>query len=65
MYCPGRPSHLSGIHTIATSGFPDTRSFFSSYSNRYFSRKRRICRRTCAYIAGVTRPVCVFCWLGW
>jgi hypothetical protein len=31
----------------------------------YSSRKRRIRRRTVAYIAGVTRPVCVFCWLGW
>jgi len=31
----------------------------------YFSRKRRIRRRTLAYIAGVTLPVAVFCWLGW
>ena len=30
----------------------------------YFSRKRRIRRSTEEYIAVVTRPVCVFCWLG-
>ena len=30
----------------------------------YISRKRRIRRRTFEYMAGVTRPVCVFCWLG-
>ena len=32
---------------------------------RYFPRKRRIRRKTLAYIAGVTLPVAVFCWLGW
>ena len=30
----------------------------------YLSRKERTRRRTAAYIAGVTRPVWVFCWLG-
>ena len=28
-------------------------------------KKLRIRFSTCAYIASVTRPVCVFCWLGW
>jgi len=29
------------------------------------SRNRRTRRSTFAYIAGVSSPVCVFCWLGW
>jgi hypothetical protein len=28
------------------------------------SRNLRICRNTRANMAGVSRPVCVFCWLG-
>ena len=30
----------------------------------YFSRNRFTWRRTAEYIRSVTRPVCVFCWLG-
>ena len=43
-------------------GWKDERDFCRGV---YFSRKRRIRRRTLAYIAGVTLPVAVFCWLGW
>ena len=32
---------------------------------RWLPSARRMRRRTLANIAGVRRPVCVFCWLGW
>jgi hypothetical protein len=41
-----------------------TRRDFDGMGYAYFSRKRLIRRRTLAYIAGVTLPVAVFCWLG-
>jgi hypothetical protein len=54
---------LSANPAIALQAFSDT-PWRMAAGRYYFSRKRRIRRRTEEYIAGVTRPVCVFCWLG-
>jgi hypothetical protein len=54
-------SRLSGPTAISPQGFPDTLGCQGAQDKSYFSRKRLIRRKTAAYIAGVTRPVCVFC----
>jgi hypothetical protein len=54
-------SRLSGPTAISLQGFPDTLCRRVVQKRSYFSRKRLIRRKTAAYIAGVTRPVCVFC----
>jgi hypothetical protein len=38
--------------------------FFCVSEFALYSRNRRMRRSTFAYIAGVSSPVCVFCWLG-
>ena len=55
---------LSVNPAIVLQVFSDTPQWRKAAGRNYFSRKRRIRCRTEEYIAGVTRPVCVFCWLG-
>jgi hypothetical protein len=57
-------SPLSESSSIFLQGLSDTPRSRVAQNRRYFSRNRLTRRSTAAYIAGVTRPVCVFCWLG-
>ena len=57
---------LSQIPASELEANPDTRPPWDSRGQRMDDGSRNfwIRRSTFAYIAGVTRPVCVFCWLG-
>ena len=65
----GHPVHmpifLSANPVIGPQGFPDMLRSRTAVERGYFRRKCRIRRSTERYMAGVTRPVWVFCWLGW
>jgi len=63
---PGRwPGVCQRIPPSARKDFPTHSKEELQLISSYFSRKQRIRRKTEEYMARVTRPVCVFCWLGW